>query len=81
MAGSLLFAFDYLCLIIVMKKKLQWKAFSTFEEMEKFGDEFFTSLTPGQRLERFFALLAIRLALGVKPKPIDPNSFVLRKRK
>jgi hypothetical protein len=48
--------------------------------MEAFNQELFDSLTPGQRLERFFALFAIRQALGAEPKSIDPVSFVLRKR-
>ncbi|MBI5914967.1 MAG: hypothetical protein HY842_06290 [Bacteroidetes bacterium] len=56
-----------------------WKAFATFEEVEAHSETLFASLTPGQRLERFFAMLATRHELGIKPKPIDPKSFVLRK--
>jgi hypothetical protein len=63
-----------------MKKKLIWKAFATFEEVEAHSESLFASLTPGQRLERFFAMLAIRQELGIKPKPIDPKSFILRKK-
>lgn len=63
-----------------MKKRLHWKSFSSFKEMEKYGDELFQSLTPSQRWERFFGLLAVRFALGTKPKPIDPSSFVLRRK-
>jgi len=63
-----------------MNKKLHWKSFETFEEMEDYGTELFASLTPGQRLERFFTLLELRFALGAAPKAIDPNSFVLTKK-
>ena len=63
-----------------MSKKLVWKAFETFEEMEEYGKSFYANLTPAQRVERFFALLAVRWALGANPKQVDPNSVILRKR-
>ena len=63
-----------------MSKKLGWKSFSTFEEMEADGKAVFLSLTPAQRIARFFAILAVRRALGIKPKPANPDSFILKKR-
>jgi hypothetical protein len=63
-----------------MSKKLVWKAFDTFEEMEADGKAVFLSLSPAQRIARFFAILAVRRALGIKTKPVDPDSFVLKKR-
>jgi hypothetical protein len=63
-----------------MSKKLDWKPFETFEEMEAETRLAFLRLTPYQRIARFFALLAVRRALGIPPKPVDPNSFVLKKK-
>lgn len=63
-----------------MSKKLVWKPFETFEEMEAETQAAFLRLTPYQRIARFFALLAMRRALGIPPKPVDQDAFVLKKR-
>jgi len=64
-----------------MKKKLEWKSFSSFEEMSNFSDELFASLTPGQRLERFFVMLDFWQSLGIPPKKVEEGVFVLERKK
>ncbi len=63
-----------------MSKKLVWKPFETFEEMEAETQAAFLRLTPYQRIARFFALFAMSRALGMPPKTIDPDAFVLKKK-
>lgn len=64
-----------------MKRKLKWKAFSSFDEMSDFTEALFTTLSYRQRLERFFTILELRQSLGIPPKSIEKGVFVLRKEK